>query len=36
MRHQTGREFEMNEKMAAAVAVLKFTSTDFTAKARKK
>ena len=36
MRHQTGREFEMNEKMAAAVAVIKFTSTDFTAKARKK
>jgi nitroimidazol reductase NimA-like FMN-containing flavoprotein (pyridoxamine 5'-phosphate oxidase superfamily) len=36
MLHQTGREFEMNEKMSAAVAVIKVTSTDFTAKARKK
>ena len=36
MRHQTGREFAMNEKMAAAVAVIKFTADEFTAKARKK
>lgn len=32
MVHQTGREFDMNETMAAGVAVLKVTVTDFTAK----
>ncbi|MCR4746222.1 MAG: pyridoxamine 5'-phosphate oxidase family protein [Lachnospiraceae bacterium] len=34
MLNQTGRQFEMNEKMAAAVAVIKVTIKDFSAKAR--
>ena len=36
MKNQTGRDFAMNASMAAAVAVIKVTSTDFTAKARPK
>ena len=36
MLNQTGREFEMNEKMAQAVNVIKVTVNDLTAKARKK
>ncbi len=35
MEKQTGREFEINEKMAASVAVIKVAVNDFTAKARK-
>ncbi len=36
MRHQTGRDFEINEIMAQSVTVLKFTAENLTAKARKK
>ena len=35
MEHQTGRGFEINEKMAATVVVIKVEVTDFTAKSRK-
>lgn len=34
MRTQTGREFEIDEKMAATVAVIKVTVPEFSAKAR--
>ncbi|XME02106.1 pyridoxamine 5'-phosphate oxidase family protein [Lachnospiraceae bacterium C1.1] len=34
MLNQTGRRFEMDEKMAASVAVIKVTIKDFSAKAR--
>lgn len=34
MKHQTGRDFEMNEQMAASVEVLQFTAAELTAKAR--
>ena len=36
MENQTGRAFEMNAKMAAAVAVIRVELDSFTAKARKK
>lgn len=36
MVNQTGREFEINDKMAASVAVMKVTASEFTAKARAK
>ena len=32
MKHQTGREFPFAPQMVASVAVIKFVSTDFTAK----
>ena len=34
MKHQTGRDFLIDEAMASTVAVLRFTSSEFTAKAR--
>ena len=34
MKHQTGKEFEINEQMAKAVTVMKFTAKEFSAKAR--
>lgn len=36
MENQTGRAFEIDARMAAAVAVIKVTTDNFTAKARKK
>ena len=36
MKNQTGREFEINGRMAASVAVLKVRLSEFTAKARPK
>lgn len=36
MKHQTGRDFELNEQMANAVTVIKVTVEELTAKARKK
>ena len=35
MKHQTGRDFEVNEQMADTVEILKFVSDSVTAKARK-
>ena len=35
MKNQTGQEFEISEKMAAAVAVIRFEALQFTAKSRK-
>ena len=35
MKNQTGQEFEISEKMAAAVAVIRFETLQFTAKSRK-
>jgi 5-nitroimidazole antibiotic resistance protein nimB len=34
MKHQTGKKFEINEQMAKAVTVMKFTAKEFSAKAR--
>lgn len=34
MKTQTGRDFEIGEKAAASVCVIKITVADFTAKAR--
>lgn len=34
MKNQTGREFPLNEQMAAAVAVLRITADSYTAKSR--
>ena len=34
MKHQTGRDFEIKEEMAASVAVIKIVVKDFTAKRR--
>lgn len=36
MENQTGRAFEIDARMAAAVAVIKVTTDNFTAKARRK
>ena len=36
MKHQTGRDFELNEQMANAVTVIKVTVEELTAKVRKK
>ena len=36
MKNQTGRDFEMDEVMAAAVAVIRVTVSEFTAKSRPK
>ena len=36
MKTQTGRDFEINSQMAATVAVIKVTLTEFTAKAKPK
>ena len=36
MKHQTGKDFEFNDKMVEPVEVLCFKSDSFTAKARKK
>ena len=36
MKNQTGRDFEINSQMAATVAVIKVTLTEFTAKAKPK
>ena len=36
MKHQTGRDFEMDGSMAEKVAVIRITVPEFTAKARKK
>ena len=35
MKNQTGQEFEINEKMAATVEVIRFEALQFTAKSRK-
>ena len=35
MKNQTGRDFEIDEKMAATVVVIKAEARDFTAKSRK-
>ncbi len=35
MKQQTGKDFEFDEKMASSVAVIKFVSDTYTAKARK-
>ncbi|MBO7700241.1 MAG: pyridoxamine 5'-phosphate oxidase family protein [Eubacteriaceae bacterium] len=36
MKHQTGRDFEITERMASAVEVIEVRLSSFTAKARKK
>lgn len=36
MKNQTGRDFEINEEMAAAVAVIKIEAVDYSAKSRRK
>ena len=36
MQHQTGRDFAFSEERVSAVAVVKITLTEFTAKARKR
>ena len=36
MKHQTSRDFEINSKMAATVAVIKVTLNEFTAKSKSK
>lgn len=36
MKHQTGRDFEINSQMAATVAVIRVTLKEFTAKSRPK
>lgn len=36
MKHQTGRNFEINSQMAATVAVIRVTLNEFTAKSRPK
>lgn len=36
MKNQTGREFEINEKMAQAVAVIRVETVEYSAKSRKK
>lgn len=36
MKNQTGRDFDINEKMASAVEVIRVEALDFTAKARKR
>ena len=36
MRHQTGRDFEIQEKVTAAVSVIRVTLSEYSAKERKK